>query len=226
MKIKITSNPYEQKITYLKYDEQTGTYNQITSDDSSTSKLLSSDFVKCFFPFKAKDILHQLVSEYAIKGELDVVFEGPTDEYNELLDVKKVDQEFADVQISKGERYLEDGRDVINEINEIFKIVEPIVKDSVPNNESINKNLKKYSDASNDIIPICVIGTTSVGKSTFINSLIGAEYLPQDNGRCTAKIYKIMKSQQIDRAFVKFGYEEDSIMIYLKSNFEIFVSGK
>ena len=141
MKIKITSNPYEQKITYLKYDEQTGTYNQITSDDSSTSKLLSSDFVKCFFPFKAKDILHQLVSEYAIKGELDVVFEGPTDEYNELLDVKKVDQEFADVQISKGERYLEDGRDVINEINEIFKIVEPIVKDSVPNNESINKNL-------------------------------------------------------------------------------------
>ena len=67
MKIKIASNPYEQKITYSKYDEQTGEYNQITSADSSTSKLLSSDFVKCFFPFKAKDILNQLVDEYAIK---------------------------------------------------------------------------------------------------------------------------------------------------------------
>ena len=63
MKIKIASNPYEQKITYSKYDEQTGEYNQITSADSSTSKLLSSDFVKCFFPFKAKDILNQLVDK-------------------------------------------------------------------------------------------------------------------------------------------------------------------
>lgn len=221
MKIKIASNPYEQKITYSKYDEQTGEYNQITSADSSTSKLLSSDFVKCFFPFKAKDILNQLVDEYAIKGKLDVVFEGASDEYAELLEVKEIEQKFSDVQITKGERYLEDGRDVINEINEIFKIVEPIVRDSVPNNESINKNLKKYSDASNDIIPICVIGTTSVGKSTFINSLIGAEYLPQDNGRCTAKIYKIMKSKDTDRAFVKFDYDEETIIIYFKSDYEI-----
>lgn len=221
MKIKIASNPYEQKITYSKYDEQTGEYNQITSADSSTSKLLSSDFVKCFFPFKAKDILNQLVDEYAIKGKLDVVFEGTSDEYAELLEVKKTEKKFSDVQISKGERYLEDGRDVINEINEIFKIVEPIVKDSVPNNDSINKNLKKYSDASNDVIPICVIGTTSVGKSTFINSLIGAEYLPQDSGRCTAKIYKIMKSQQTDRAFVKFGYDDETIVIYFKADFDI-----
>ena len=221
MKIKIASNPYEQKITYSKYDEQTGEYNQITSADSSTSKLLSSDFVKCFFPFKAKDILNQLVDEYAIKGKLDVVFEGSPDEYSELLEVKKIEQKFSDVHISKGERYLEDGRDVINEINEIFKIVEPIVRDSVPNNESISKNLKKYSDASNDIIPICVIGTTSVGKSTFINSLIGAEYLPQDNGRCTAKIYKIMKSKYTDRAFVKFDYDEETITINFKSDYEI-----
>ena len=219
MKIKITSNPYEQIITYSMYDEQTGEYNQITSTDSSNSKLLSSDFVKCFFPFKAKDILNQLVDEYAI--EVDVVFEGTSDEYAELLEVKKTEKKFSDVQISKGERYLEDGRDVINEINEIFKIVEPIVKDSVPNNDSINRNLKKYSDASNDVIPICVIGTTSVGKSTFINSLIGAEYLPQDNGRCTAKIYKIMKSKYTDRAFVKFDYDEETITINFKSDYEI-----
>ena len=221
MKIKITSNPYEQIITYSKYDEQTGTYNQISSADSSTSKLLSSDFVKCFFPFKAKEILLQLVSEYAIKGKLDVVFEGPSDEYDELLEVIKLDPKFSDVQIQKGERYLEDGRDVINEINGIFKIIEPIVKDSVPNNESINRNLKKYSDASNDIIPICVIGNTNMGKSTFINSLIGAEYLPQDKHRCTAKIYKIMQSYQSDRAFIKFLYQETPIIINLKSDFEI-----
>lgn len=221
MKIKIASNPYEQEITYSKYDEQTGEYNQITSADSSTSKLLSSDFVKCFFPFKAKDILNQLVDEYAIKGKLDVVFEGADDEYAELLEVKKIEQKFSDVHISKGEKELKDGRDVIKEINKIFKIVEPIVRDSVPNNESISKNLKKYSDASNDIIPICVIGTTSVGKSTFINSLIGAEYLPQDTGRCTAKIYKIMKSKYTDRAFVKFDYDEETIIIYFKSDYKI-----
>ena len=60
MKIKIASNPYEQIITYSIYDGITGKYNPITNADSATSKLLSLDFVKCFFPFKAKEILLQL----------------------------------------------------------------------------------------------------------------------------------------------------------------------
>ena len=222
-KILIKSNPYEQEIRYSRYDDNVGKYLPITCEDSSSSKLHSINYIKCFFPFKAKEILCHILNEYGdINGNLEIVFEGSSDEFDELLEVQKSDNKFHKTIISKGQEYLEDGRDVIKQINDIFKDIEPIVKDSVSNNESVNKNLKKYSDAANDIIPICVIGNTNMGKSTFINALLGAEYLPQDKNRCTAKIYKITQSSQSDRANIKFDYKKLHVSVVFKSSFEIF----
>ena len=44
--------------------------------------------------------------------------------------------------------------------------------------KKIDEELKKFADASKDTIPICILGNYIAGKSTFINSLIGAEILP------------------------------------------------
>lgn len=220
-KIRIESNPYEQNITYSRFDETSGEYITITQAESASSGLLNDEFKKCFFPFKAKEILCQILDEYGTNEELEIVFEGPNDEFEELKDVQNTDDEFKKVNISFGEKRLEDGRDVIREINDIFKEIKPIVEDCVNNNESINRNLEKFSDASNDLIPICVIGNTNMGKSTFINALLGAEYLPQDKNRCTAKIYKITKSPQEDRAKVKFDFDKEPISVIFKSSYEI-----
>ena len=71
-RIKIESNPYEQNISFSKFDFDGESFQPITD---SSSKLLSVDFTKCFFPFKAKEILSQLVDEYAVNGNLEIVFD-------------------------------------------------------------------------------------------------------------------------------------------------------
>lgn len=219
-KIRIESNPYQNNISYSRFDEKQKTFIPITKEESTSSKLLSDDFKQCFFPFKAKEILCQIIKEY--DDNLEIVFEGSSDEYNELLDVIKTSDRFNNIIISQGTKYLENGQFVIKQINDIFKHIKPIIEDSVSNeNKTLNICLKKYSDASNDIIPICVIGNTNMGKSTFINALLGAEYLPQDKDRCTVKIYKISKSQQDDTVRINFQYNGSTISVFFDSGFKI-----
>lgn len=227
-RIRIKSNPYKKEIEYARYDEKTGDYIVIASDNYPKSKLIG-DLEKCFFPFKAKEIISIIIDEFKDPNNPEIFFEGPNDEYTELIDVKETDSDFKNICIYKGEEYLADGRDVIVKINERIKNdIEQIVKDCVRDDDnakqSLQQKLNKYTEASNVYIPICVIGNTNMGKSTFINALVGAEYLPQDKNRCTAKVYKITQSEQFDRAKVSFSYNGQSITIIFKDTFEI--SGK
>ena len=86
----------------------------------------------------------------------------------------------------------------------------------------ITKNLVKVSDALDDIVPICVFGNYSSGKSTFINALIGREVLPSGGDPVTAKAFKIQNSSQTDVARIKFthwgevielSFEDDSYRV-------------
>ena len=94
-----------------------------------------------------------------------------------------------------------------------LKELSPLVAESVSDKDKIKRELEKFSDASNDVIPICVIGNYSSGKSTFINALIGYELLPSSDEPTTAKIYKISQSKQPDRATIKFEYDLKSVRI-------------
>ena len=64
------------------------------------------------------------------------------------------------------------------------------------------------------MVPICVLGNYSAGKSTFINSLIGSEILPSGIEPITAKIYKIARSKYPDRASVKCRYKDEDVLIF------------
>lgn len=63
------------------------------------------------------------------------------------------------------------------------------------------------------MVPICVLGNYSAGKSTFINALIGSEILPNGIEPITAKIYKIARSKYKDRASVKCQYQDQDVTI-------------
>lgn len=207
--IKIISNPYNKSLSYLLYKEQTQSWDYI-GQDSINSKLRETDEAKFFLPFSIKEIIDTIVKEYYTgEDKVTLVFEGTTDEYSEAENICS-DEEIRDkIRLVKSNLVLENARDILDQAKAIFDTVRPIIKNIVKDDPNIFKGLEKVSDALKDIIPICIFGNYSAGKSTFINSLIGYEILPSGGDPVTSKIYEIKRSSQPDRAKVVFGYREE-----------------
>lgn len=212
--VKIISNPYQKETVFQCLDEATAQWINIDRDNNADSQLLREDFRIGFFPFKARQIVDVIIHEYSAGSEkIEIVFEGTDDEYMELDSICSQDEYYEKISLSKSGRYLENARDILPDVIDIFKKLNPLVAESVSDKTKIERELKKFSDASNDVIPICVIGNYSSGKSTFINALIGYELLPSSDEPTTAKIYKISKSKHPDRAAIKFEYDFKSVRI-------------
>lgn len=208
--IKIISNPYSKKITYKRFSELKSEWVDININ----GKLLSTRLTNGFFPFVVKEIVDEIINEYTDnKNVINLVFEGTDDEYRELVAVCS-DEYYTDkVSVSKSEVYLENARDVLPDIISIFKNMGELISSNVGEDEKIKKTIKRFSEASNDIIPICVIGNYSSGKSTFINALIGNEILPSGDEPITAKIFKIQNSAHRDRAVISFEVLQEPVRI-------------
>ena len=224
-KIKVVSNPYEKTVTFSRYDLSSESWITINSENNSNSKLVSAVFQRGFFPFKVYDILKEIENEYAVPDEkLELIFAGPNDEKQQLDEALK-DERFSNIILSSSTNYLENARDVLPEINRIFRNLEPlIIKNIGESNKEIEAQLKRFSDASGDTVPICVLGTYSAGKSTFINALIGQELLPSAETPVTAKIYKITASTYEDRAKISFIFKDDRVVLTFHDD-QVFYDG-
>lgn len=51
---------------------------------------------------------------------------------------------------------------------------------------------EKFDIDDNNIFKVCVVATMSSGKSTFINSIIGEEIMPEKNEACTARTMSVL----------------------------------
>lgn len=224
-KIKIISNPYQKTTLFQSWHDISSQWRNIDHENNANSKLLRDDFSIGFFPFKVKQIVDVIIEEYCTATELvEIVFEGTDDEYKELEAICAEGDYPQKVLLTKSERYLENARDILPDVIDVFKELSPLVSESVSDKEKIRRELEKFSDASNDIIPICVIGNYSSGKSTFINALIGYELLPSSDEPTTAKIYKIAQSKHEDRATIRFEYAGKSVRIRFSADSYKFVS--
>lgn len=204
--IKIVSNPYDRSLEYFIYKEQIGTWDNIKRD-SINSKLRENDEEKIFLPFTIKEIIDTIVSEYYVGSDrIEIIFEGTTDEYDEVFSVCNDDDLNQKVHLTRSTHILENARDILEHTKEIFGRVEPIISNIVKDDPGITEGLVKVSDALKDIIPVCIFGNYSAGKSTFINAMLGHEILPSGGDPVTSKIYEIKRSQQDDRARIGFFY--------------------
>ena len=224
-KIKIISNPYEKRVLFERWNNQLNSWTFIDEDSNSNSKLISSEYQIGFFPFKVYEIINQIITEYSNPDDvLSICFSGSDDEYQELERLI-TDIKFENIQLEKSENYLENARDVLPEINRIFQKLDPLITKNIEDESGeIQQQLKRFSDASNDIVPICVLGTYSAGKSTFINSLIGCELLPSAETPVTAKVYKLSSTPHKDRASIRISFKEKEARILFRDN-ELVVHG-
>lgn len=216
-RIKIKSDPYQKATEFQSWDEKSNDWKNIDRYTSPNSPLIADVFVIGFFPFQAKKIVDEIIRAYQAGSErIELVFEGTDDEYRELESICRDENYVNKISLSKSSRFLANARDILPKINDIFKEVEPFVSEGV-RDEAIQRNLEKFSDASSDVIPICVIGNYSSGKSTFINALVGYELLPSSDEPTTAKVYKISQSKDPDRAVISFEYEGKRVGIQFTS---------
>ncbi len=227
-RLKIESNPYNQEIVYSKWDENAGKWISLNYEDNSNSELLSDNLVKGFFPFYVKRIVDKIIREYRDdKGKIQIEFEGTDDEFAELASVCAEGDYSEKVEIKRSDRRLANARDILPSITQIFSDhLSPLITKSI-DEAKIDVELRKFTDASKDTVPICVLGNYSAGKSTFINALIGSEVLPSGDEPITAKIYQISRSPSSDRASIELEYEDDKFKIIFKEgeNEIIFTGG-
>ena len=220
--VKIKSNPYERKIEFLSYKEQTGEWEEI-QESNPDSKLREDESDKSFLPFKIKEIVDIILEEYFTDSDkVSLVFEGTKEEYEELKKICELPEISDKIVLSKTKTILENAKLILGDTKEIFKMVQPIIMKIVRDDEKVKMDLNKVADALDDIIPICVFGNYSAGKSTFINSLIGHEILPSGGDPVTAKIYKISMSSSDELAKIRFKHWDNEIeLLYEEKIFRI-----
>lgn len=222
--IKIKSNPYEKEIKYFSYQKQSGEWKEI-QESNPNSKLREDESEKSFLPFRIKEIVDTLLEEYYVDSEkVNIVFEGTQEEYEVLEKVCMMPEMTDKISLTKANVILENAKLILSDTKEIFKTVQPIIEEIMHNDSEVEKDLNKVSDALDDIIPICVFGNYSAGKSTFINSLIGHEILPSGGDPVTAKIYKIELSDSDELARIRFKHWDDEIELIFEG--KIFRSRK
>ena len=212
--VKIKSNPYDRNISFYTRKQSSDEWVHVNNINNRDSNLIRDSIRKNFFPYKVKEIVQHIIREYAVHGEkTTIVFAGTSDEYKELADVC---EEYEEIELKRDEELLENARDILPQIVDIFYKIKPIVDTNIEKENvraDIEKDIAKFLDASNDIIPICVLGNYSSGKSTFINALIGLEILPSGDEPITAKIYQIKKSGSDDDTSIEFDHNGTKMQI-------------
>lgn len=210
--LKIISNPYKKEIKYQQWNESNGEWIDITRATHPTSALLNEELTKSFFPFKVKQIVDQIINDYEADDKvIKIYFEGSSDEYNELESICSKSVYAGKVDLFRSNLSLANARDILPEVKQLFQQMSSLIP---PNNDKIQSDLERFKDASSDVVPICILGNYSSGKSTFINALIGHEILPNGINPVTARIFKISRSKYLDRAYVRFEYLDQPVVLH------------
>lgn len=190
-RIKIHHNPYDKTFSYYLWNTERCQFDPLGDKEGFNEYYQSGNI-----PVKAFDIIDKINKDYNKNDQrhsidkTEIVFSG-TKEDEEYLR-KVIEKEFCDVSpklcvVRDNVGYYSPG-EVKSKIDTIFKNIENEINSHIQND--IN-DIENYKKVSNPAVPICVIGTYSVGKSSFINSLLGFELLPSAGTTMTSRIYKI-----------------------------------
>lgn len=215
-KIKIICNPYEKTILYKRWSIGEANNEYCWNDLGNKSQLVIDEkFKHATIQHNAYEIIKTISDEYN-RGNvgLDIIFEGTKEDYQDLKEVVDCFFSETDINCISGEKYIESAIEVMPKINESFGKLSKLFTEY--DSDIIMEFINQYIDATKPLIPICIVGMYSTGKSAFINSLIGAEVLPSAITPTTARNYKIIKSEK--NGVISFLIAGEKISIFFEND--------
>ena len=215
---KIISDPYKKEIKFETVVKETGETIPVTRNDNSN--LVSDELVHGFFPYNVKKIIDEIYDMKHKQGQqIKIRFEGTADDYNALRNLCSREKYADKIELLAQKKYLNSAKDILPKISEIFEKVKPLVDDTIFSDEKFKADMQKLEDTVNrQMVPICVIGNYSSGKSTFVNALIGREILPSGDDPVTDCVYKITRSPDKECGWVQFEYKGQTVRFLINND--------
>ena len=215
---KIISDPYKKEIKFETVVIETEETIPVTRNDNSN--LVSDELVHGFFPYNVKKIIDEIYEIKHKQGQqIEIAFEGTADDYNALRNLCSREKYADKIKLLAQKNYLNSAKDILPKISEIFEKVKPLVDDTIFSDEKFKADMQKLEDTVNrQMVPICVIGNYSSGKSTFVNALIGREILPSGDDPVTDCVYKITRSPDKECGWVQFEYKGQTVRFLINND--------
>ncbi len=202
--VKIDYDPYNNHFCF-KISQDDG---ESWQDIGETSSLLKYQNQECVFSNCVEDIIEQIDTYHNTGSRGVLIHFCGTDSDFELLEritalVNSNSRRQGGISCHHVATYLSANNAIVI-IRNAYKRISNEFADYLPNRvntESIDENkirigetISTFNSTISKDIPICVIGTYSVGKSAFINALIGDDILPSEVNPSTAKTVKVTNS--------------------------------
>lgn len=152
------------------------------------------------------------------KDSVEITFKGTK------IDYEDIQRKIADYNNVKGKKIFEITKFIeLPDVSEIYDCIEKYCEETLATferelEENDTKTLfRKRRSAFEDYrrslevneVNLCLVGTYSAGKSTFINALIGKRILPESINSETAKMFKIMNGPEPKVSFMVHTHVND-----------------
>ena len=224
--IQITYNPYDSKLNFKTLNPLNKTFADISSGSDLCKYVVNN--VHVMFSNCVNDIVNIINKEQNTTAEgLEIQFFGTDADF--LLLKKTVSEcsgnsNAGELTCHHKKRFAS-ADDNLSIIKNAYNKISDEFTDYLPGKEkyksvgpSIGNTISQFEEITSKEIPICVIGTYSVGKSAFINALIGEEILPSHVNPSTAKNVKIIRSNSY---WIEFDYLANESSKKTKMRFQV-----
>lgn len=198
----IEYNPYKSRVHFLTSQGENDVLTEL-EDNSSLLPFQNNDDI--FFANSAEDIVKEIDDKQNVTAEgLEIRFIGPDSDYKILQKcIEKTNansNKHGTLSSSHIARY-RSADEALSMIKDDYKKISNEFKDYLPHHDKYEKqknigdSIERFNKTIDNEVPVCVIGTYSVGKSAFINSLMGNEILPSRVNASTAKNVRVEDSK-------------------------------
>ena len=206
--VRIEYDPYHTQIFYNWRIDAEREWGQLTNSILTEQEVYQKSSLQSILP----EVIARIDENYnRNKCEpLEIVFCGTDEDYEDFGEIlatyySKHENKLRPV-LKRDEVEYRSAVEIQPEIDEIMKELRREFDWDDAQSE-VQSSLARYHDIVSDCIPICVIGPYSTGKSMFINALIGEEILPSGTDPETARVYKIVPSNE---SSIGFQYENET----------------